>query len=494
MTERIKVLFAASEALPLIKTGGLADVCGALPPALRKLGVDVRLVVPAYPAALKKVPPPRIASTLELLGTTKPVRILETAFDGVQPVYLVDAPEFFDRPGNPYLDETGRDWPDSAARFCLFARAVTALALGFGDEQWQPDLVHCHDWQTGLVPALLSLQPQAPPSLFTIHNLAYQGLFPHAELERLELPERLWSPEALEFYGRLSFIKGGLVFADRINTVSPTYKEEICTPEFGCGLDGLLRKRADVLSGIVNGADYSIWNPATDKMIAAPYSIADFIVKKPQNKKQLQQQARLAPDPKIPLLGMVGRLVIQKGIDLVIESLPQLIQQQVQLVILGSGERGFERSLQQAAAQYPGQVAFVPGYHEATAHLIQAGADIFLMPSRFEPCGLSQLYAMRYGTVPVVRKTGGLADTVVNTTAARLQQNTATGFSFKQPTPESLLKSIQRALTLFAQQAQWHKLMRNAMQQCFSWESSAKQYRRLYTELLAGKKTTISRN
>ncbi len=484
MTKRLKILFATSEALPLIKTGGLADVCGALPLALRSSGLDVRLVLPAYPEALNRVTDIQAVSSLELLGADGPVSVLSAVTDRGLPVYLIDAPEYFDRPGNPYLDQNGRDWPDNAARFCLFARAVTALALGFGDEHWCPELVHCHDWQTGLVPALLSVQQQAPPVLFTIHNLAYQGLFPRTEFEKLALPEQFWSTDALEFYDRLSFIKGGLIYADWINTVSPTYKEEICTPEFGCGLEGLLRQRATTLSGILNGADYSIWNPATDRLITRPYSVADFITRKPENKKYLQQQVKLPQDAEAPLLGMVGRLVIQKGVDLLIEILPQLMERQLQLVILGTGEQGFEQSLENAAARWPQKLVFVRGYDERCAHLIQAGADIFLMPSRFEPCGLSQLYAMRYGTVPVVRKTGGLADTVINTTAARLQQGTATGFSFKQPTPESLYKSTQRALEMFTRKAEWHRLVRHAMQQCFSWESSAKEYEQLYRRLL----------
>jgi len=484
----LKVLFACSEATPFIKTGGLADVCGSLPIALSKLGVDVRLVLPGYPSIIEQFPEAVETSKLDLLGVDDPVSILKVIYhQGPITLYIVNSPQMFDRQGNPYIDESGNDWPDNALRFGLFSRVVTCLALGFGTPDWRADIVHCHDWQTGLVPALLSLQTDSPPSLFTIHNLAYQGNFPKSEFAALELPEQLWTPDGIEFYDKISFMKAGLVFANKINTVSNNYCAEICTAEYGFGFEGLLRKRVNDLSGIVNGVDYDTWNPATDKLISKPYSETNFSINKPENKRFLQQLVGLPEDPGLPVIGMVGRLVIQKGIDLLIESLPELMTQNLQLIILGVGEKRFHESLLEAKKIYHNKLAVLFEYSEKHAHAIQAGSDMFIMPSRFEPCGLSQIYSLRYGTIPIVRKTGGLADTVFNTTEKRLNDKTATGFVFKQPTPESLIKTVNRALAAYKQPSLWKKLMHTTMTQIFSWETSAKKYRQLYSAIIENK-------
>lgn len=479
----MKILFATSEALPLIKTGGLADVSGSLPPALQQHGHDVRLVLPAYRAALAACTDLQAVASLELTGSTAPVRVLEGRLPGTQVgLYLIDSPRHFDRPGGPYSSTDGRDWPDNPERFALFARAVCALALDQANTAWRPDLVHCNDWQSGLVPALLSLQPQRPATVFTIHNLAYQGLFSWETFQRLELPYDLWSLHALEYHGQMSFIKGGLAFADRLTTVSPTYAQEICTPEFGYGLEGLLNYRAAVLTGILNGVDYSVWDPATDALIARHYSATD-LAGKADNKAALQRHFGLPEDRNVPLIGMVGRLVEQKGIDLVVAVLARLMRNAVQLVVLGSGQPQYEQALRGAADHYAG-LGVVIGYDEAAAHLIEAGADLFLMPSRFEPCGLNQLYSLRYGTLPVVRRTGGLADTVVDAGSRGRGAAQATGFVFDQASPEALHACLRRALAHYGSADAWTRMVKRAMRQDFSWQRSAEQYLALYRDAI----------
>ncbi len=486
---KFKILFAASEAHPLVKTGGLADVCGSLPLALNELGHDTRVVLPAYRAAIRQIVEKESVAKLDLMGSSTPVEIFKARVGnpGIW-VYLVDAPEYFDRDAGLYSDAEGQDWPDNAERFCLFARAVTVMALGLALPDWQPDVVHCNDWQTALIPALLSLQQDRPPTLFTIHNLAYQGRFPQSVFTKLELPPALWSPDALEFYGELSFIKGGLVFADLINTVSPTYMNEICTREFGCGLEGLLRQRSRDLHGILNGVDYTTWDPSIDPLIVKPYTRANVTLNKPDNKKELQKRFTLPLHAHVPLIGLVGRLVAQKGIDLVIEVLPNLLKKNVQIVILGSGERPFENALKTLQQAYPENFGLKIGYDETLAHAIEAGADMFLMPSRFEPCGLNQIYSLRYGTVPIVRKTGGLADTVVNVTDQRLLDQTATGLVFKPATATALFETLERAFALYENRQDWRKVMRSAMQQDFGWRRSAEQYSKLYAKLVQARK------
>lgn len=489
----LKILFASSEAHPLIKTGGLADVSGALPKALHELKQDVRLVLPAYHDLLPQAGPLARVATLELAGVAAPVEILLGQLPETQiPLYLIAAPRYFDRPGNPYSAADGRDWPDNAQRFACFARAIVELAQDRAAMDWRPDLVHCNDWQTGLVPALLTLETTRPATLFTIHNLAYQGLFDWASFQELGLPYSWWSMHALEFYNRLSFIKGGLVFADRLTTVSPTYAEEIRTPAFGCGLEGLLNARADVLSGILNGVDYKQWDPSRDPHLPHPYQRRALQGKR-DNKAALQRLSGLPLEPGVPLFAHVGRLVEQKGIDLVLEILPQLMQRRLQLILLGSGEARLEAALRSAQAKYPQQLAVRIGYDEPLAHQIEAGADAFLMPSRFEPCGLNQLYSLRYGTLPIVRRTGGLADTVVDANYAAIEQGSATGFVFESASPAALLNAIDRALALYSQADIWSQVVRNAMAQDYSWTRSAKRYQALYRQLVPAAAATTAR-
>lgn len=424
----MKILLATSEAHPLIKTGGLADVCGSLAHALKRLRQDVRLILPAYPAAVAHAGALETVAELDVPGAPQSVRLLQGRLpDSEIIVYLVDSPTHFDRPGGPYSRPDGHDWPDNAQRFAVFSRAVTAVALHRAGLTWQPEVVHCHDWQTGLVPALLAQEIRRPASVFTIHNLAYQGLFSWETFQALDIPPALWSMHAMEFYGRFSFIKGGLVFADWITTVSPNYAREILTPEFGCGLEGLLQYRADRLVGILNGADYDIWNPADDPLIEQPYGPGTQRLKA-VNKSALRRHFGLPQDTDAPLFAHIGRLVEQKGIDLLLEALPELMRARAHLIVLGSGECRFEEALRAAAAAHRDRIAVSIGYSEELAHRIEAGADIFLMPSRFEPCGLNQIYSQRYGTVPIVRRTGGLTDTVVDTTEKTIQNKTATGF------------------------------------------------------------------
>ncbi len=483
MSRRLRVLLAASEAYPLIKTGGLGDVVGALPAALRAIGVDARLVLPAYPAALAALPTARAIARSALYGA--PLTLLQGELPASGncrlPVYLIQATAF-ERSGNPYQDVNGLDWPDNPARFALFCRAAAALALGHLAPDWRADVVHAHDWQAGLLPALLSLETKPPMSIFTIHNLAYQGLVAGADADALGLPPEWWSPQALEFYGQLALIKGGLAFADRITTVSPRYAQEIQTAEFGCGLDGLLRYRADCLSGILNGIDTQLWNPADDPALVVPYD-AGNLAPKAQNKAALQAELGLSVTADVLLLGLVGRLVTQKGIDLLIEALPQL-PTDVQLVVLGSGEAGYVAALRSAAAAAPRRIAFRPGYDEDLAHRIQAGADAFLVPSRFEPCGLTQLYALRYGTVPIVRAVGGLADTVVDASPTTLAAGRATGIVFKQSSAAALAAAIRRALGLYRAGTPWRQMQLAGMAQDHSWTTAAQAYHALYQELV----------
>lgn len=477
-----KILFVSSEVQPVIKTGGLADVSGSLPLALKALRRDLRILMPAYGEALKKVPGAREITRLTLANFNEPVRILETRLKGSSvPIWLVDAPSLFARPGNPYVDANGNDWPDNAQRFAIFSRVAVELALGRCDLDWQPDLVHCNDWQTGLIPALLHGQPDRPATVFTIHNLAYQGLFDWDTFITLNLPDALWSMEAMEFYNQISFIKGGIVFADMISTVSPMYAEEIRTAEYGHGLEALLTMRADRLIGILNGVDYGIWNPARDPYLKHKYN-AHTINEKIYNKLQLQRHYGLPVNEHIPLVGLVGRLAEQKGIDLILDALPQLSRQAVQFVFLGSGDKDLEQGLEEASRRFHDQVGVFIGYDEALAHRIEGSADMFLMPSRYEPCGLNQIYSLRYGTLPIVRRTGGLANTVVNADARTIRQGTATGFIFDEVSAAALAATVERALALYAEPKKWKKLVFSAMQQDFSWRRSAKHYLDLYKQ------------
>ncbi len=437
-------------------------------------------MLPAYPAAKDRMHGLTPLGTVPIPGLQDAPQLLQGIVPGSRvPCLLVDIPAYFDRPGHPYVGADGRDWPDNAERFDAFARVVVALALDQAGLSWQPDVVHCHDWQTGLVPALLDEERARPATIYTIHNLAYQGLFPQDTFRSLGLPPRLWSPDAMEFYGRLSFMKGGLVFADLLSTVSPTYAREILTPALGYGLEGLLRHRSAQLSGILNGIDSSLWNPAHDPWLAATYD-RHHLDGKAVNKQALQARVGLPPKPDAPLLGMIGRLVEQKGPDLLLAVLPELMHERVQCVILGSGEARYEDAVRDAVRSYPDRVAAHIGFDEGLAHLIEAGADMLLMPSRFEPCGLNQMYSLRYGTVPVVRRTGGLNDTVVDATEDHLAAGVANGVVFEEPDAGALLRAVRRSVGLYRQPALWRQLIETGMAQDFSWEVAAWHYLMLY--------------
>jgi len=478
-----QILFCASEVYPLIKTGGLADVAGSLPHALNKTGNDVRIVLPAYQSVLSKLKhPPKILVETSVYEYS--VRICQTTLPGTRvPVWLIDCAELYDRPGNPYHDENGDPWPDNAMRFAVFNRIIVSMALNQCGLQWQPHVIHCHDWQTGLVPALLENENTRPATVFTIHNLAYQGIFDRATFDQLQLPEYYWHFELLEYHEQFSFIKGGLVFADRINTVSPNYAEEIQTPAFSHGMDALLQHRADRLSGIINGIDIKTWNPGTDKLLPHKYN-RQHLEDKLLNKQALQKQFVLPQDKGTFLLAMVSRLAEQKGIDMLLSILPELIRRPVQLVILGSGDKIYETQLEQAAKQWPEQIGVHLGYDEAMAHLIEAGADVFLMPSRFEPCGLNQMYSQRYGTLPIVTPVGGLFDTVVDASQENQKNKSATGFVMTENSDEALLDTIDRAIKNYHSAEHWKSIIKTAMKQDFSWANSADAYNQLYVQAI----------
>ena len=484
----MKVLIATSEAYPLMKTGGLGDVCGSLPVALSQLDCDVRLVLPGYREARARIGAVKVAAQLTVDGIDGPVTLLEGTLPNTRvPVWLVDYAPLFDRPGNPYLTPEGHNWPDNAQRFALFCKIVARICTGQAQLNWNPDVVHCNDWQTGLVPALIRNTQTRPAVVFTIHNLAYQGLFPYSDFQALHLETALWSSDALEFYNQISFIKGGLVFADRITTVSPNYANEIQTPEFGCGLDGLLRQRMHVLRGVVNGIDTKEWDPARDAAIAKQYS-ATSLADKAQNKQALLREFDLPSDEDRPVIGMVSRLVHQKGIDLVLDALPRLIGTSALLIVLGSGEALYAGQLENWSRRLPEQIAVRIGYDEQLAHRIEAGADMFLMPSRFEPCGLNQMYSLRYGTVPIVRRVGGLVDTVVDCTPRTLADGTATGFMIENDSGTAVMDAVNRAITLYQEKNRWNNVAIAGMRQDFSWRNSGRSYLKIFEEAVADKK------
>ncbi|MDP3419786.1 MAG: glycogen synthase GlgA [Thiobacillus sp.] len=484
-----KILFVASEAYPLVKTGGLGDVAYSLPHALHDRGADIRLVLPGYRALLRQLEQVRIIGWLDVRGAEGIVsaRILETRHpDFAFPLWIVDCPPLFDRAGNPYVNASGLDWPDNAERFTVFARVAALLAQDALDIGWQPHVVHTHDWQTGLVAAFLADQPLRPKTVFTIHNLAYGGHFSHTDFVRLQLPGPWWTPEGVEFHGGFSMLKAGIVYADAVTTVSPTYAAEICTPEFGYGLDGLLLSRQNKLHGILNGIDTRLWNPSTDPHLPAHYSMSRILPGKRRNKQALLERFLTHADDasmQAPLLGLIGRLVEQKGIDWVLAAIPMLLAEtDARFVLLGSGQTLYEQKLMRLARQYPNRVFVEIGYDEPLAHLIEAGADMFMMPSRFEPCGLNQMYSLRYGTPPIVYKTGGLADTVIDANTDTLEDSSANGFVFDRPDVADFVGAIRRAIDLYHQPTQWRRLQQTGMRQSFEWSDSADHYLALYTQ------------
>jgi starch synthase len=484
----MKILFAASEAYPLVKTGGLGDVLYSLPHALHARGADIRLVLPGYRALLRQLDQVRILGWLDVRGSEGIVsaRILETRHpDFAFPLWVVDCPPLFDRAGNPYVNASGQDWPDNGERFAVFARVAALLAQDALDIGWQPAVVHAHDWQTGLTAAYLADQPARPKTVFTIHNLAYGGYFSHTDFVRLQLPSHWWTPEGVEFHGGFSMLKAGIVYADAVTTVSPTYAAEICTPAFGYGLDGLLLSRQNKLHGILNGIDTTTWDPATDEHLPAHYSVSRILPGKRRNKQALLERFMPRADDaamQAPLLGFVGRLVEQKGIDWVLAAIPVLLAEtDARVVLLGSGQAVYEQKLTRLAKQHPDRVFVEIGYDEQLAHQIEAGADMFLMPSRFEPCGLNQMYSLRYGTPPIVFRTGGLADTVVDANEATLADASANGFVFGIPGVSGFLDAVRRALDLYRQPARWRRLQQTGMRQSFGWADSAGHYLALYS-------------
>ena len=470
-----RVLFAAPEATPLTKTGGLGDVCAALPAALRALGVDVRVLLPGYPAVLRGVHCETIASFSELGFES---RLLSGSMPGSRvPLFVLDCPQLYVRDGGPYQDSAGRDWPDNALRFGMLSRVAARLGSARRPLDpglaWRADVVHCNDWPTALAPVWLRFEdgPNAA-SLMTIHNIAFQGLFDASERERLALPPQSWAMDGVEFHGRMSFLKGGIACASAVSTVSPTYAREIQTPELGCGLDGLLRHRTASLSGILNGIDPATWNPASDSHLARSYD-GDTLERKPANKLALQRRMGLDLDEDVPLIGQVGRLTQQKGVDLVLDAAADLARAG-QLAVLGAGERRFETALLELAKAHPGRIAVHIGFDEGLAHLVEAGADLFLMPSRYEPCGLNQLYSQRYGTPPLARATGGLADTI---------EDGVTGFLFAELERKALGGALERALAAYRDPAAWAAMQRAGMARDFSWNAAARRYADLYRRL-----------
>nr|WP_246733922.1 glycogen synthase GlgA [Oharaeibacter diazotrophicus] len=479
----VRILFVASECYPLIKTGGLADVVGALPLALARLGCDVRVLMPAYAGILGKLADVREVSTYpDLFGG--PGRLVEgRTADGLV-VLALEAAHLYDRPGNPYLGPDGRDWPDNLRRFAALS-AIGAAVGRFGVDGFKPDVVHAHDWQAGLVPAYLEAggPDGRPATVFTIHNVAFQGLFGAHDFAALGLPPRFFTPAGLEFYGQCSYLKAGLVFSNRITTVSPTYAQELRTPEFGMGMQGVLGERAGVFSGILNGIDTELWDPDTDPLLPATYS-QRRPAGKARCKSELQARMGLDQDGEALVFAVVSRLTGQKGLDLLLPHLSGIVQRGGQIALLGSGEPGLERAFNEAAHTHAGRVAVRIGYDEALSHLIQAGADAILVPSRFEPCGLTQLYGLRYGTLPVVARTGGLADTVIDANDAAVRAGVATGLQFAPVTAQGLGFVLDRAFALWADRKSWRKVQARAMAHPVGWESSAAEYVKLYEDCI----------
>jgi starch synthase len=476
----IRVLSVASEIYPLIKTGGLADVTGALPKALRAEGIETRTVVPGYPDVLNA-----LGEADEVLRFPKfyggPARVLSSSLAELD-LFVLDAPHLFARPGNPYIAPEGADWPDNAIRFAALGRIAAEIGQG-AIPTFIPQVVHAHDWQAGLTHAFLHYSERPRPgTIMTVHNLAYQGQFPREMLSDIGLPPESFTVDGVEYYSGIGFLKAGLQFADRITTVSPTYALEIQEPDAGMGLDGLLRARSDVLSGIVNGIDISVWNPATDPRIASPFSV-NTLAERAANKAALQRRFELRVVPDAPLLGVVSRLSWQKGLDLLLENLPLVLSEGMQLVLLGTGEPDLQEQYSAAAKSDPDQVGVYVGYDENLAHLIQAGADALLVPSRFEPCGLTQLCALHYGAIPIVSRVGGLADTVSDANETTIAAGAATGIQFGPVTSENLAGAIRRTNALFHNKPAWQRLQKNAMTVDVSWRCPARHYAALYRQV-----------
>ncbi|MBP8308039.1 MAG: glycogen synthase GlgA [Burkholderiaceae bacterium] len=481
----MKVLHVAAEIFPLVKTGGLADVVGALPQALIGAGADVRLLLPGLPAIADAVLHPRtIYEFGPAFGAARiSLRLARMPYSHV-PVYVVDAPFLYRRPGGPYQAADGAEWSDNLQRFALLGWVAAHLAAGELDLGWTPQVLHAHDWHAAMACAYMAAHPATTAaSVFTVHNLAFQGLFSQADFGQLGLPAHFMHSHGLEYHGQLSFMKAGLKYARRITTVSPTYAGEIATHEFGCGLDGVIRGRQADVSGILNGVDPAIWNPATDSGLVSPYDAVN-LGGKARCKAALQAELGLAVRADAPLFGVVSRLSSQKGLDLVLAALPMLLASGGQLALQGSGDPELERAFQAAARANPDQVGVRIGYDESFAHRLIAGADVIMVPSRFEPCGLTQLYGLRYGTLPLVRRVGGLADTVVDASDENLRESRATGFVFGPANAAAIESALISAFALYGRPDAWRAMMRTAMSRDFSWAEAAAHYLALYRSLL----------
>jgi starch synthase len=477
----LRVLSIASEVFPLIKTGGLADVAGALPGALAEEGVEVRTLVPGYPQVLAKLQSPEPARHYPALFGG-PAQVLAARAAGLD-LFVIEAPHLFERPGSPYLGPDGKDWPDNARRYAALARVGADIGKG-AIAGFPCDLLQAHDWQAALAPAYLHYDGGLRPrTVVTIHNLAFQGHFPAELLTALALPTHAMSIDGVEYFGGIGFLKSGLLFADKITTVSPTYAREILTPEFGMALDGLLRSRAADVEGILNGIDDVVWDPAKDPSLPQNYS-ATRIDARRRNRAALQERLELAPDAEAPLFGVVSRMTSQKGLDLLLNAAPGLVAEGAQLAILGAGEPSLEQGFAAAAQSYAGAVGCFFGYQESLAHLIQAGADFVVVPSRFEPCGLTQLCALRYGAAPIVARVGGLADSVIDANEAALNAGVATGIQFYPPTAPELLHAVRRALAIHRDPATMRRLRLNGMHADVSWSGPAKRYATLFRSLV----------
>ena len=487
----MKILFASSEVYPFAKTGGLADVAGALPVALEKMGHDVKIVMPKYSLISDAEWKLKRLTGFDVAAEPAPVPV--ELFSGVVPKSNVEilflGYDLLQRRKGIY-QEKGKDYPDNIEVFSIFCRAILSIPRLLN---WPPDILHLNDWQTALVPSYLRYNFRDDPFLrnaatvMTIHNLAFQGIFPGETFPLLGLPEELFTPEYIEYYHQINFLKAGIVFSDVITTVSPTYSREILQPEWGCGLEGLIRKREKRLFGILNGADYEIWNPAQDRSLHRGYS-AKALEGKKECKKALQRKCKFA-ELDVPLIGIISRLTHQKGIDMVADLLDELFLLDLQIIVLGIGEAELEERFKKASERFRDKLSVHLTFEEKFAHRVMAGADILLMPSRFEPCGLSQIYALKYGTLPLARKTGGLADTVIDATPRNLESGKANGFLFETASPHALLTTLRLALSIYPKKPVWNKMVRTAMSSDLSWEHSAAEYLSLYQNVLDLKKS-----
>lgn len=467
-----------------MKSGGLGEISWSLPAALHKAGVDIRILVPAYEPLLAAFPGAKQVAELPPPGGDLPAaRLLEASTDGGVPLLLLDCPAFFRRAGSAYLDSGGNDFVDNHLRFGLLSKIAALLSSTASPLHWRPDVLHCNDWPCGLAPAYLHfMKGTKAATVMSIHNMAFQGIFPAETLPALGLPPEAFSIDGVEFWGKLSFMKAGLHYAERITTVSPRYAEEIQTEAFGYGFAGLLRWRRDDLAGILNGIDMDVWNPATDPHLPRRYEFA-HLKGKEANKAALRKQFGLLDEASSPLLGAVCRITHQKGLDLLLEIGDEIALMPAQLALLGTGDKALEAALLGLVQRHPGKFSARIGFEDGLAHLLEAGADIFLMPSRFEPCGLNQMYSLRYGTLPIVRETGGLADTVVDYRAETLADGTANGFVFREANAFALLDTIRRAVFAWHDKVLWHKLQRNGMVLDFSWTRAADAYATIYRNL-----------